>query len=133
MWNRSIAVLVVVLLAGSSLPLALASSNAMPPSIASHAANDHSCCPGMLAKIPIVLVNLTPLSMPCGGQHPCCAGRGHENPPSLPAVNRSTVSALDGTSAAAEKEVLPTQRSAAPGWSDRTFDFYSLRSTVLRI
>lgn len=133
MWNRTIAALVVVSLVGSSLPLALAASNVMPPSIASQAAKDHSCCPGMPAKIPIALGSLAPASMPCGGQHPCCAGQGQENPPSLPVMNRSMVSGLDGTSAAAEKETHPTPLTAAPGGSDCALDFYSLRSTVLRI
>lgn len=135
---RFIAVLLLASLANWNMPTSLASSLHVPK-LASAAAqpragHDHSCCPGTHSHLSLMFVALAPSSMPCGSHHPCCAKSAPENPPFLPAVNTVTSPGSSGVPVAVEKESLRIRSSAFPEASSRdAFEFYSVRSTVLRI
>ena len=138
MHNRFIAVLLLASFANWSMPASLASSLQVPK-LASAAAqsrtgHDDSCCPGVHSQLSLISVALLPASMPCGSHHPCCAKSAPENPPSLPTANTVTSPGFSGVPVAIEKESLRTRSSASPEALGRdAFEFYSVRSTVLRI
>lgn len=138
MHNRFIAVLLLASFANWSMPASLASSLQVPKlasaAAQSRAGHDHSCCPGVHSQLSLISVALVPASMPCGSQHPCCAKSAPENPPSLPTANTVTSPGFIGVLVAIEKESLRTRSSASPEALGRdAFEFYSVRSTVLRI
>lgn len=130
MWNRVSAAIVLVSLASSTMPAAVVSMRAMRPTVLSGVAHEHSCCPGVPARIPIAIVNVAPNSMPCSGQHPCCAGREHERLPSLPVLNQSTTGSECGV-AAFEETAAAAQSVGVRHYP--LFDSAPVRSTVLRI
>src|SRR5579864_7033624 len=137
MHTRFIAVLLLFTLANWSMPGSRASFLQVPKMASAdaqpRAGHDHSCCPGIRSQLALISVALVPASMPCGSHHPCCAKSAPENPPSLPTANTVTSPDFSGVPVAIEKESLRTISASPEALRRDVFEFYSVRSTVLRI
>lgn len=99
-----------------------------------HAAN-HSCCPdGHKQLLSVVFFAVTPASAPCGNQHPCCLKPVPESSPSLPATGaRTTPESGRASLIAAEQNLFEKKARMFHALGSDPYDFYSVRSTVLRI
>lgn len=65
----------------SSLVLRASRSN----NVKSVSTHQHDCCPhGKKPTIPVMLAALSPATMPCGDQHPCCIQQAPDRSPALP-------------------------------------------------
>lgn len=96
-------------------------------------AHQHSCCPGIQSS-PVLLATLPPMTMPCGDRHPCCVQQGPENSPALPAVKNSARPDLRHLPAASgDPDLGAPHENSNLSAARHTFQFYSDRSTVLRI
>jgi hypothetical protein len=138
MRNRLIAVIVLASLAGSAMPISLLTAveaMAMPGTASRHAATKrHSCCPGVHAQMAsAVFLTFDPAAMPCGGQHPCCAKQTPENLPSLPAASQRVTRDPSAVAVTIAGEQLPKTFLLRDARAGHRFEFYSLRTTVLRI
>jgi len=138
MRNRLIAVIVLASLGGYAVPLPLltAGQAAAMPATASHSSDktEHSCCPDLHPRmISIVLLTMDPATMPCGGQHPCCAKRAPQNLPSLPAANRRTTTDRSAITVASAQHQGRSPSMVLTPWVGHIFERYRLKTTVLRI
>jgi len=135
MRNRFIAAVVVASLASWSGSTSLAATLEAWSTPISHAAPHHSCCPdGHKQLVPAIFFAITPATAPCGNQHPCCVKPVPESSPLLPTANRSTPPGSGGASEIMAEQNLSEKKAPVlqPLGRD-TYDFYSVRSTVLRI
>jgi len=139
MKRRIIAGVMLLTLAGWSVPTALAAatslrtlkSEAQPSRSSGH---HHSCCPGAHTNTDSVLFTaFVPAAMPCGDEHPCCTKQAPENPPSLPAVTQIPRLGA-GRNAAGIAELRPSVGSGvARVCGNQNSPSHFSRSTVLRI
>jgi hypothetical protein len=147
MKKRLIAAVVLASLACWSVPGALAAASdafsrtvqtpAQPSSSSSNSSgtHDHSCCHGARPKFVVPLfVSLTPVQMPCGDQHPCCAKHGSENSPALTASTRIERPRLESSLASVTKQFPKAGTGVATEIRGNNFlPSYAIRSSVLRI
>ncbi|HET7893462.1 MAG TPA: hypothetical protein VFL34_18180 [Candidatus Sulfotelmatobacter sp.] len=137
MKTKLMGALLLALLAFGNTPLALATPLLQPePTTKKRAISNpyhHSCCPD--APMRFVPLMVTPVStMPCGAQHPCCAKRAPENPPSLPVATSAQRPDPSGVlTAMADQNQRSRARISAESTGGNPFPAYSGRNTVLRI
>jgi hypothetical protein len=99
----------------------------------SHSARSHSCCPGSHPQIALAVFSTPPpANMPCSDR-PCCVRQGPENLPSLPALNKVLRPDSQPIHVGSELGNLTARgRMHAETLIRNAFEFYSVRSTVLR-
>ena len=131
MWNRLlVAVILASMICGLVPPVWASSVSAT--AVYGHK-RDHSCCPHGASKSAATLAQSVPALPPCGGTAPCCVQPRPENPPALPSVSNVLRPELKAMPATIDDDPLPDGRWLATEarWRD-AFEFYSVRSTVLR-
>ena len=137
MRKRVIAVVVLVALALGTVPLAFSSSaRPVPATVQKSAesgseAQDHSCCPGIHSRFVVPVVMPSPAEVPCE-QHPCCAKQAPQHQPALPAVRTTTRPGSEGVPVTVVHHDYHGTNSASEVIGKNPFEFYSVRSTVLR-
>jgi len=134
MLKRVLVTLILASMVCGLVPPAWTSSLAAM-AVPGHARHGHSCCPAVSPGIDLAGWAQPVLAkLPCGGTLPCCVQPLPQNSPSLPAASRVLRPDSRGIPLAIEHNPLPGVRWAlATGVLGRSaFDFYSVRSTVLR-
>lgn len=113
--------------------LAMSSQENKNSTLAYQQAHQHSCCPRVHSQAGLtILATLPPPAMPCD-RHPCCVQQGPDNSPALPAVQSDSRPDSKQLQASHGIPNPGSSRHISTEPSQNVFDFYAVRSTVLRI
>ena len=136
MIRRSIAALIVAIFCCLNAPVAFASPLMSAIHVAESDANaphEHGCCPQPDHRLaPALFLTSYFPTMPCGGQHPCCARGIPSSPTTLPVETKVVKPGAQQTFVRLAGEIFPTQFRRAETFAIGLLALPIERRTVLR-